>query len=68
MEELLDGRALVHAVAGFAAESASLAALQTLTKQMLVAADIDQARHAMLSGVTSGDGLAFNRAALFLLE
>ncbi len=68
LESLFDANALTRALEAFAAESASFSAVQTLTKQMLVAADPDQALYTMLTGLTSGYGLAFNRAALFLYD
>jgi len=65
---LLDPQQLAAALAGFARQSASLGALHTLTRQMLLAADIDRAQDTMLAGITAGDGLAFHRAALFVYD
>ena len=53
---------------GFARESAQTSTLGALTRQMLVSTDLDPALYAMLSGVTSGHGLAFHRAALFVYD
>jgi diguanylate cyclase (GGDEF)-like protein len=47
-------------------QSSTLATLQTLTQHMLQTTDVDRALHIMLSGVTSGYSLGFNRAALFV--
>ena len=66
VEEVYGARDLAQALARFAAESATLSTLSTLTAQMLRAPDLDHALYAMLSGVTSGFGLAFHRAALFV--
>lgn len=65
---LYDRPALARTLETFAVESATLSTLAALTSQMLRAPDLDHALYAMLSGVTSGFGLAFHRAALFVLE
>ncbi len=49
----------------FAFRSSSLTTLQRITNHMLQATDVDEALYVMLSGLTSGQGLSFNRAALF---
>ncbi|MDX9720640.1 MAG: sensor domain-containing diguanylate cyclase [Myxococcota bacterium] len=38
----------------------------TVTRGMLAALDLDQILHIIMSGITHGDGLNFNRAVLFL--
>jgi len=68
LDSLYEAPALTRALEVFAAESATLSTLSTLTGQMLRAPDLDHALYAMLSGVTSGFGLAFHRAALFVLD
>jgi len=68
LDGLYDAPALSRTLEGFATESATLSTLSTLTRQMLRAPDLDHALYAMLSGVTSGFGLAFHRAALFVLD
>ena len=40
----------------------------TVTTAMLSTLDPDQVLYVILSGITSGDGLGFNRAFLFLLD
>ncbi|MBK8260549.1 MAG: GGDEF domain-containing protein [Nannocystis sp.] len=49
----------------FAAANARLAALGVLTQHMLAAPDVDAASFMLLTGLTAGDGLGMNRAALF---
>ena len=49
----------------FAALTSRLEALQVLTQHMLGAPDVDAAIFILLTGVTAGDGLGMNRAALF---
>ena len=49
----------------FAAAVARQGALQVLTQHMLAAPDVDAAVFILLSGLTAGDGLGMNRAALF---
>jgi diguanylate cyclase (GGDEF)-like protein len=68
LDGLYEGPALGRTLEAFATESATLSTLSTLTRQMLRAPDLDHALYAMLSGVTSGFGLAFHRAALFVLD
>jgi diguanylate cyclase (GGDEF)-like protein len=68
LESVYDTPSLAGALASFAAESATLSTLGTLTNQMLRAPDLDHALYAMLSGVTSGFGLGFHRAALFVRD
>ena len=52
----------------FAFQTSTLATLRTLTTFMLEADDVDQALYIMLSGLTSGYALGFNRAILFTLD
>jgi diguanylate cyclase (GGDEF)-like protein len=68
LDGLYEAPALGRTLEAFATESATLSTLGTLTRQMLRAPDLDHALYAMLSGVTSGFGLAFHRAALFVLD
>lgn len=49
----------------FAFQSSNLATLRTITNFMLRSTDVDQALYILLSGITSGYSLGFNRAALF---
>jgi len=49
----------------FAAANARLTALGVLTQHMLGAPDVDAASFMLLTGLTAGDGLGMNRAALF---
>lgn len=49
----------------FAFQSSNLATLRTITNFMLGSTDVDQALYILLSGLTSGFSLGFNRAALF---
>lgn len=66
--ELHDATALVDVAQRFAAESARLSALHALTRLMLRSEDLDRALYVLLTGVTSGHALGFNRAALFLRD
>ena len=68
VESVYDAPSLALALARFAADSATLSTLGTLTAQMLRAPNLDHALYAMLSGVTSGFGLGFHRAALFVRD
>jgi diguanylate cyclase (GGDEF)-like protein len=68
LDTLYEGPSLARTLEAFATESATLSTLSTLTSQMLRAPDLDHALYAMLSGVTSGFGLAFHRAALFVKD
>jgi predicted DNA-binding ribbon-helix-helix protein len=40
----------------------------TVTTAMLGTLDLEQILYVILSGITSGDGLGFNRAILFLVD
>jgi diguanylate cyclase (GGDEF)-like protein len=68
LEALLEPASSVRALETFATRSARLGALQTLTRHMLETGDLTQAQRVLLSGITSGAGLAFNRAALFVRD
>jgi diguanylate cyclase (GGDEF)-like protein len=52
----------------FAFLSSNLATLATITRHMLRSTNEDQALHVLLSGITSGYSLGFNRAALFVWD
>jgi diguanylate cyclase (GGDEF)-like protein len=66
LETLCAKDEFLHVLEVFAFQSANLATLQRIISHMLESTDVDQALHAMLSGITSGRGLGFNRAALFI--
>jgi diguanylate cyclase (GGDEF)-like protein len=66
LAELCGTQDFVHTLEVFAVQSANLAILQRIIRHMLESTNVDQALHAMLSGITSGRGLGFNRAALFI--
>jgi len=66
--ELLDKEHFARVLEVFAFQSSNLEALRTLTHYLLRASDIDQALYIMLSGITSGEALGFNRVALFLQD
>jgi len=63
---LFDARDTANVLESLAFQSQSLSTLRKLTGHMLAATDVDQALYLMLAGITSGYGLGFNRAALFL--
>jgi diguanylate cyclase (GGDEF)-like protein len=64
--EMLDKEHFAQVVEAFAFQSSNLEVLRTLTHHMLRASELDQALYVMLSGITSGEALGFNRVALFL--
>lgn len=68
LEELLDKEHFLQVLEAFAFQSSNLEALQSLSHHMLRASDLDQALYVLLSGITSGEALGFNRVALFLYE
>ncbi len=68
LEALLTPAEFSGLTAGFAFQTSTLATLRTLTTFMLEADDVDQALYIMLSGLTSGYALGFNRAALFTFD
>ncbi len=53
---------------GFAFLSSHLSTLSTITRFMLQSTNEDQALYILLSGITSGYSLGFNRAALFVWD
>jgi diguanylate cyclase (GGDEF)-like protein len=63
---LFDAGDTAEILESLAIQSQSLSTLRRLTGHMLAATDVDQALYLMLAGITSGHGLGFNRAALFL--
>lgn len=63
---LFDAADTAEILESLALQSQSLSTLRRLTGHMLAATDVDQALYLMLAGITSGHGLGFNRAALFL--
>lgn len=65
---LFGGPALYALAERFAGAVARLDVLRVLTQHMLAAADVDASLYILLSGLTSGDGLGFNRAAVFLYD
>lgn len=66
--ELLDEEHFARVLQVLAFQSSNLEALRTLTHHLLRASDVDQALYLMLTGITSGEALGFNRVALFLQE
>ncbi|MEZ4382969.1 MAG: GGDEF domain-containing protein [Nannocystaceae bacterium] len=52
----------------FAGAVARLEVLQVLTQHMLASTDVDTSLRILLTGLTSGDGLGFNRAAVYLYD
>ncbi len=64
--EMLDKEHFALVLEAFAFQSSNLEVLRSLTHHMLRASDLDQALYVMLSGITSGEALGFNRVALFL--
>lgn len=63
---LLSPEQLGELLRGLAYEGTTASTLQAITTQMLSTYDIDRALHVMLSGLTAGFSLGFNRAAFFL--
>jgi diguanylate cyclase (GGDEF)-like protein len=63
---LFDASDTATVLESLAFQSQSLSTLRKLTGHMLASTDVDQALYLMLAGITSGHGLGFNRAALFL--
>ena len=68
LEALLSPAEFSLLTESFAFQTSTLATLRTLTTFMLEADDVDQALFIMLSGLTSGYALGFNRAVLFTLD
>jgi diguanylate cyclase (GGDEF)-like protein len=67
-EVLFDPGDVTRLLESFAFQSQCLATCKHVTEKMLASNDLDEALYLMLVGVTSGAGLGFNRAALFLPE
>ena len=65
---LLEPAELAGIADGLAADASKLATVQHVVRAMLEASDADRAVHAMLTGITSGDCLAFHRAVLFVRD
>jgi len=63
---LLDSEEFGVLLQEFAFRSAVLEALRSITSHMLSIRDVDTSLYVMLSGITSGHALGFNRAALFV--
>lgn len=68
LEALLSPAEFSLLTESFAFQTSTLATLRTLTTFMLEADDVDQALYIMLSGLTSGYALGFNRAILFTFD
>ncbi|MDR0965654.1 MAG: GGDEF domain-containing protein [Myxococcales bacterium] len=68
LDALLTRTELSDLIERLAFQSSTLASLRALTTSMLQADDVDQALYIMLSGLTSGDALGFNRAILFVFD
>jgi len=66
--ELFGASALFELSETFAGGVARLEVLQVLTQHMLASSDVDASLRILLSGLTSGDGLGFNRAAVFVYD
>lgn len=66
--ELFGADALFELSERFAGGVARLEVLQVLTQHMLASSDVDASLRILLSGLTSGDGLGFNRAAVFVYD
>ena len=64
LSSLFNGSDVARVLEGFAFQSSNLTTLQRITNHMLQTSDVDRALYVMLSGITSGYGLAFNRAAV----
>jgi len=65
---LFDASDVTHLLESLAFQSSSLTTLRQITARMLASTDVDEALYLMLAGITSGYGLGFNRAALFLWD
>lgn len=63
---LLDSDEFGAMLQGFAFRSAVLETLRSITNHMLSTRDVDTSLYVMLSGITFGYALGFNRAALFV--
>jgi diguanylate cyclase (GGDEF)-like protein len=65
---LLDPALLAAIADDLAGDASKRATMQHVVRAMLEAKDVHEAVHAMLTGITSGDCLAFHRAALFVRD
>lgn len=65
---LLEPTDVAELLQGFAFQSSCLSTLRSIVARMLASTDIDEAHYLMLAGMTSGYGLAFHRAALWLFD
>jgi len=68
LSSLFEGSDVARVLSDFAFQSSNLTTLQRITHHMLQATDLDRALYVMLSGITAGYGLAFNRAAIFVRD
>lgn len=66
--EVLDKEHFAQVLEAFAFQSSNLEVLRSLTHHMLRTTELDRALYVMLSGITSGEALGFNRVALFLYD
>ena len=62
------GPMLPGLIEGLAASATAFETLGVITSHMLRSSELDRAHYLMLSGITSGYALGFNRAALFLWD
>ena len=65
---LFDPSDVTHLLESLAFQSSSLTTLRQITARMLASTDVDEALYLMLAGITSGYGLSFDRAALFMWD
>lgn len=65
LSRLLSSAELADIAHEMAGKEVMLGSLQEITRSMLATTDVDRALYAMLSGITAGQGLGFNRAAVF---
>ena len=68
LESLFTGPEFSGLIERLAFQSSNLATLRSITNFMLESTDVDQALYIMLSGITSGYSLGFNRVALFIWD
>lgn len=65
---LFDTSDVTHLLESLAFQSSSLTTLRHITARMIASTDVDEAFYLMLAGITSGYGLSFDRAALFMWD
>jgi len=65
---LLEPADVAALLQSFAFQSSCLSTLRSIVARMLASTDVAEAHYLMLAGITSGYGLGFNRAALFLYD